>query len=253
MRSLLVLACGGCVRAAPVAAATVPTPVVDETVDPYQAAVQDAMEALPTEVVDDLLTLTPDTPGVVFRDGRVLVTTWERSSTYDGSYVAGLEFQLPIESWFVAGTELSERCAGLSGDPLSRRLEQILGLPAHDGRDVFVQVWIDPDALFRPCAQPDVTLPTCPIAHPMQRDGEKTLWACEPEEGDAHARWLCANRAASFSAADVGDRFPWTALGYTYDWGRPDDPVGATEFVASEGTPVVLHAVLPSDRYCNRD
>lgn len=235
----------GCPRAA--------LPPVVEPASPvsYARALDDAAYPLPSEVVDDLLTLTPDSDGVVFDDqGRVLMTTWSRSRYYGDEYVPGYRFSLYGETWFTAGTQVADACAGLTGDALALRVEQLLGLPPGGGRDVFVQVWIDPAALKRPCADPDVTARSCPIATPLKAgDGDRVSWDCSDVTG--HAQWLCNTWVNRYGASDETMRFPWTALGYTYDWGNPDDPEGATEFVAPGGTEVTLSAIIKNDDFCS--
>jgi hypothetical protein len=237
-----------CTRAAPP-----PCPACESAsdADPYAAALEDAMYPRPSEAAASLLALTPGAPGVRFRDdGRVLVTTWSRRQYYGDAYVPGHTFPLYGETWFTAGTEVKDACRGLTGDALAARVEQRLGLPAGGGRDVFLQVWVDPTSLFRPCATRDVTAPTCVIAAPLvPGDGDQVSWACDPASDDAHARWLCATWVARYGASDPSRRFPWTALGYTYDWGA-GDPIGAAEFVAPKGVEVELEALIPNDDFC---
>jgi hypothetical protein len=232
--------------------APLPAPVA--AVDPYVASLEDAAFPLPAEVVSDLLTLTRDNPDLVWDDaGRVLVTSWTRSRFYaDPAYQPGHAFPLYGETWFTAGAEVAEACAGLSGDAAALRVEQLLGLPPGGGRDVFLRVWIDPSTLFRPCFQPDVTQASCPIADPVKvSDGGTVSWSCANLEPGSHAAWLCSTWVARYGVSDPQQRYPWTALGYTYDW-APDapDPRGATELVAPAGTTVVFHELVPNDQLC---
>lgn len=243
---LLVSLLVGCAKAPgpPVAPAAHPAP------HPYLAALADASVPLPGEVVTDLVALAPGAPGVTWDDqGRALVTTWSRAQYYDERYVPGFSFPLYGETWFTAGDEVASACAGLAGDALSLRVSQLLGLPPDGGRDVFVRVWIDPTDLFRPCANPAVDTTTCPLAAPLQVDDQRVVtWSCRSD--DPHQRWLCATWVERYGASDSLQRYPWTALGYTYDWGRPDDPVGASEFVAPGGVQVELEALVPNAAFC---
>lgn len=227
-----------------------PPPLAEVTApDPYAAGLDDAMYPLPAEVTDSLIALTPDQPGLTWsEDGRLLVYTWSRSQFYDDTYVPGHEFPLYGETWFTTGAEVADACAGLTGDALSLRVEQLLGLPAGGGRDVFLKVWIAPEALFRPCADPATDTTTCPIAAPLKvADGGGVYWSCGD---DPHQQWMCRTWAERYGASDEDSRYPWTALGYTYDWGSPDDPVGATELVAPGGTTVTLEAMVDNETFC---
>jgi hypothetical protein len=44
--------------------------------------------------------------------------------------------------------------------------------------------------------------------------------------------------------------YPWTQLGYTYDWGNPESEVGLSEFVIRKGSTVVIKSVSNLDEYC---
>ena len=50
---------------------------------------------------------------------------------------------------------------------------------------------------------------------------------------------------------EVADEvYPWTRLGYAYDWGNPQSEVGLSEFVIKKGALVQIHAVTFIDDYC---
>jgi hypothetical protein len=62
---------------------------------------------------------------------------------------------------------------------------------------------------------------------------------------------MCDNWTSSYPPGEPRKSYPWTALGYTYDW-APSAPghVGDSEFVAPQGTPVTVRAVVPTAEYC---
>jgi len=224
-----------------------PTPAAEAS--DYAQGLADAMFPLPSEVSDNLIALVPEQAGLQWSDdGRLLVYTWSRSQFYSADYVPGYDFDLYGETWLTTATEVADACAGMEGDDLSLRVEQLLGLPEGGGRDVFLKLWIDPAVLFRPCADPDTATTTCPIASPLEAtDDGGVYWSC----GDGpHQQWLCETWTERYGASDTGSRYPWTALGYTYDWGNLDDPVGASEFVAPAGTPVTLEAIVDNETFC---
>lgn len=155
----------------------------DDVVAACTKGLDDARVPLQSEVVAPLLPLVPGTPGVEFdAQGRVRMTTWTRSAYYPGdAYKPGYAFPLYGETWFTGGTEVAGACAtwGLTGAALTARLEQLLGLPPGGDRDAFVQVWVDPKDLRRPCADPDVTHASCPIDGPITPQGaDGSAWAC---------------------------------------------------------------------------
>jgi hypothetical protein len=47
------------------------------------------------------------------------------------------------------------------------------------------------------------------------------------------------------------EQYPWTALGYTYDWNPVSTtPVGPSEFVAHKGARVVFDSIIPTEDFC---
>ncbi len=145
-----------------------------------------------------------------------------------------------------------------SPDQLRTRLRQVLGLRPDGDDDAFVQMWADPKDFFRPCADPEVTDRECTLnltTRASPRDG--CPWS-DSSQGQVSARWvsvtqdhlawMCDNWTRSFPA-NPHDGYPWTALGYTYDWGKPS-PVGQSEFVAPQGTTVVVESITGTEEYC---
>ena len=44
--------------------------------------------------------------------------------------------------------------------------------------------------------------------------------------------------------------FPWTRLGYTYDWGSKEPKkVGGSEFIIKQGVTIYLHSITPTNDY----
>jgi hypothetical protein len=221
----------------------------------YELALEVARYPTPERAVDSLLALEPGNAALRWDpSGRVLVTTWTRAKFYAApEYQTGYAFALYGETWFTAGDQVQAICSasGKTGDDLDLRLEQLLGIPPGATYDAFLQVWIDPAALFRPCADPSVTTTTCPLAAPLSSTApDQVGWDCSAPT-DAHAQWLCNSWAVRYGNSDPLRQYPWTALGYTYDW-SPDNPtgVGPSEFVAKAKTPVVFEQLLETERFC---
>lgn len=214
---------------------TAPTPpaAISDLDAAYAASVADAAQADPDEVVDDLVTLAPDDPRVTWDEqGRVLLGTWTSWNGYDD--LVGQSTELGREVWATAVPNLSGECAswGLQGEALVLRLEQHLGLPPGNGKDRMVSLWVDPADVFRPCPDPSVTTPSCGLEAPEGVPAE-------------HAAWVADLAASSYGEGG----YPWTRLGYTYDWGG-DSEVGQTEFVIRAGASVGVASVVDNAAYC---
>jgi hypothetical protein len=246
---------------APDPAAPAAVQVADE--DPWLAAYLDglAVAAYPVAAREStrllVLDRSRDDASLTWDEaGRLLVTTWTRSKYFTApEYQPGYAFDLYGETWFTAGDQVAAACREFEGDEpaLVLRLEQLLGLPPAFGYDVFMQVWIEPTALFRPCADPSVTTAACTIRGPLRGDSaEQGGWDCAAP-ADPHSQWLCNAWVARYGQSEPTRRFPWTALGYAYDW-SPDSPSaeGPSEFVAAAKTPVVFERLVATAALCGR-
>jgi hypothetical protein len=237
-------------------AAVTQSPAIDDPLlAEYRVAIDVARYPTPDRAVDSLLVLEPANAALRWdAKGRVLVTTWTRTQFYTApEYQTGYEFALYGETWFTAGNQVQDACraSGKTGDELDLRLEQLLGTPPGGTYDAFLQVWIDPDSLFRPCADPSVTATTCSVAAPLtSRAPDQVGWDCTAP-ATPHAQWLCNSWTIRYGNSDPLRQYPWTALGYTYDW-SPENPsgVGPSEFVANATTKVVFEHLVPTQDFC---
>ncbi|AUX36745.1 MULTISPECIES: hypothetical protein [Sorangium] len=200
----------------------------------YHAAVADAEVAEESERVDTLTAIDDENANLV-RDAedRVLMLTWTSYAGYDE--LVGEETELGVEVWSTAAPELQAFCraSGLEGAALSLRLEQLLGLPPDSGKDRVVALWVPAESMFRPTPDLEIDDTTADLDFP-----EGT-----PQE---HEDWFNALKATSYGE----DGYPWTRLGYTYDWSPEGQEVGLSEFVIRKGTTVVVESVTPQDEYC---
>lgn len=200
----------------------------------YDQAVEDAALPEASEVVDDLVAITDDNPDLVRdEDGRVLMVTWTSYTGYDE--LVGQPTTLGVEVWSTVAPEMQSFCraAGLEDDALALRLEQLLGLPMATGKDRVVELWVPADAMFRPSPDPEVDDSVASLDFPATVSQE-------------HKDWIEALRASSYG--DMG--YPWTQLGYTYDWGGDGDEVGLSEFVVRKGSEVLVKDVYTVAEYC---
>jgi hypothetical protein len=118
------------------------------------------------------------------------------------------------------------------------RLEQLLGLPPENGKTKFVELWVSPKDLFRPSPDPEVSDHEAELNFP-----ESDRFITVNEE---YRQWFLSLKQRSYGA----DGYPWTRLGYTYDWGNPNHEIGVSEFVIRAGAEVMIHAILNTMDYC---
>ena len=209
---LLALVCAAGTAAVCLRPEPVPT---DEQL--YQAAVVDAVTIEPGEVLP-LVTITPESDLATVKDGKVLLVTVNH---HPERYLPGEAITLPDEVWTFTDREIAawyaENKAGVTDWPL--RLKQLVGVPP-DGEYTHVSaMWVAVEDVRRPAYSTDITTADMPTALP-----EST-----PEE---YRDWFTGNILWSY----FDSAYPWTRLGYTYDWADNGTEYGLTEFWVAPGT-----------------
>ena len=212
--------------------------------DAYAAAIADARVAELDEISHHLTAIRPETSGLIWEgtpgESRILMCMWSDWEGYTEAS-AGEVLTTPWEFWVTVAPEIQQwtqqhptRCAYLE-----RRLEQLLGLPPHDGKDRFVEFWVEPADLFRPSPDPEITDQEAELDFP-----QSSLFLTVSEE---YIAWFEALCAVSYEAGG----YPWTRLGYTYDWGAPHTDIGLSEFIIRAGATVEIRAVAATAAYCD--
>ena len=202
----------------------------------YTRAVEDAENADESEIYATLQAISINNPNLKWRDyqgeKQVLMVTWTSWNGYDSQ--VGLPMELSREIWVTAVPELKTFTQTINLDPesLTLRLEQYLGLPPHNGKTKFVEMWVNATDLFRPCPDAEINDTSCDVKFSDNVDLQ-------------HQNWINNLQLASY-----GDRgYPWTRLGYTYDWGSLQGEVGASEFVVKKGAKVMIESVKNTVNY----
>jgi hypothetical protein len=164
-------------------------------------------------------------------------------------YDLGPSKPLPIYLWVTQVPEVQEICQTFSGD-LALRLHQLFGLHPARKFDHFVVMTVKAADIFRPTANPDPTT-TLPCSYPVPANCGEAF--AEPV-AETHLRWFANQMLSSYvisesSLIDVG--YPWTRLGYTYDWKPGGNKYGASEYVVRPSSVVTVTDVVPYKKYCS--
>jgi len=209
----------------------------------FAAAVADAQQPEPGEICRNLTAITAYNNDLVWEGepgaSRVLMTTW---TSYPG-YVVGKsykaqsheKYQPSVDLWVTAVPEVKKyvRRHPVQTSNLDLRLKQLLGMPHTTSRTWFVEFWVHPENLFRPAPDPEVT------------DREAEL-AFRP---DTLAQSTSAEHVAWIENQIATNTWPWTRLGYTYDWGNAVSHVGLSEFVIRRNSDITVVSVTPTAEY----
>lgn len=230
----------------------------------YRLALEDAALVDPEEIVDTLVRIVPDNPWLIWNRNKtkVLVITWKSQDTYD-RFIQPVTNTLKDESrviWVTASPQVRELCREyLKNNPqateedLELRLKKYLGLAPDWQYDVFVEMWVSPQDLFRPCVDPQIDDQQCNLV--FDETTPDKIEGITPGSGiqdyrafykDLYFKSIRPDRLSQGFTVQQ----PWTGLGYTYDWGNPDKPVGASEFILLPGAAYTVRRAEPTLKYC---
>ena len=180
----------------------------------------------------------------------VLVVTWTRSGAYQDTKGSWLK-KAPSDIWVTVVPRLKAFCSAFAESrrvtpaELTLRLEQHLGLPPGTGKEVFIEMMVknpsSTKSLFRPCVNPSTTTADCKLGPPPATSNQN------------HQNWFYRQYYSSYSGTN---QYPWTSLGYTFDWaiasdGRSFVKKGESEFVIPRGAAIQILSSTPTEQYCS--
>lgn len=186
----------------------------------YYDAVSDA-EVCEESEISELITL---------QEGKNLLVSWNNfpeEFAEGGCYTASADLELWCVSFDELKSWMQQNSAEVSDWTL--RLEQLIGLPEGFGYTHFTAFYVTPEDVIRPAYQPDV---------------QKQLTA-DMLDGSAlgdYAAWFQGNEQWSYEDS----AWPWTRLGYTYDWAEGHER-GLCEFLILPGKEVEVAWTVTTD------
>lgn len=213
----------------------------------YTKALNDAAQPSPPKISQNLTKIATDAPNLKWKtingEQYLLVSSWKADTKFykndpqSGVYNTG---KYPI--WVTAAPDLQLwLAANKVGDP-EKRLRQLLGLPPNADKKYFVEFWVRPQDLIRPCIDTEVNDSACELylKNPADANAENLLWLLE----QVHQ---------SFADSTLYNRYPFTQLGYTYDWHpRNKSHVGLSEFVIGKNKNIVVGDVFTTAEYLKK-
>lgn len=238
----------------------------------YKEALIDAAEPKREEVLDKLTVINESNSNLIW-DGqrgksRVLVATFAKANRYSSDRPITLSSSLEI--WVTVVPELKNFCKNynkteVNNAQLNLRLKQLLGLPSHKEYVEVAEIWVDPKYLKRPTSNPEIKQYTAQsliknqgISLTYEGNDEKYKpWLSKQIEEQQKNRNSFNNSTRLNNTDPNDDPYPWTGLGYTYDWEPKTNlqsHAGLSEFVIlanpQVSTPIEVKQVLPTEQYC---
>ena len=180
----------------------------------WETAMADAVFARDEEI-HPLVTLTLEENRVIWNEAKdkVLLVTWH---DYPDACAPGTAIGEYGDIWATSLGEMMEWFAENEKQTTDweLRFSQLLGVHENEGYTRFTAFWVSPQDVVRPAFVTDVT---------RQMENDYSLVTGEWKE------WFDSNILFSYFESD----YPWTRLGYTYDWGGTQE-YGLTEFLVRE-------------------
>ncbi len=199
----------------------------------YKNAVNDAIIAESNEKVDNLIAINNNNNyirrKVINGKNLIQVLTFTK---YRNSYPVGDTIQTSWgETWVTVSPELYDyfKQKNISNDSiLNLRIHQCLGLPYDNSYKYIVEMWVDPDSLFRPSPDNEINDSSADLEFPENIS-------------DEYRSWFNNNILNSyFPSTNKASKYPWTRLGYTYNWAFGENEIGLSEFVIKRNTKVII-------------
>jgi hypothetical protein len=172
----------------------------------------------------------------------VLVATWQNDTVfYKNSPETGFYNTGKYEVWVTAAPDLQNWAKTAQfKNGIDLRIKQLLGLPPNAKKRFFVEFWVRPQDLFRPCPDAEITDSECNTCFPESSSPE-------------HKEWINNMRANSYSNCTLYYQYPWTQLGYTYDWNPKNKThIGLSEYVIRKNANVVVHKFYTTEAYIEK-
>lgn len=212
----------------------------------YYQSITNAMAPDSSKIYYDLVDITKTNEllewNTIQGEDYIRMVTWKKTVSYYEPYLDSLFYNTgKYEIWVTASPQLLNRMKTKGYNDADLRLKQLLGLPPQSEYNYFVEFWVKPSDLMRPCPDNEITDKTCELCFPSTST-------------DTHQNWINENRISRYYNCELENKYPWTQLGYTYDW-NPNNltHVGLSEFVIKENADIKVYRIVPTQEYLKQD
>lgn len=198
----------------------------------FAAAVNDSMTIEDDELFD-LVEISESSKMCTWDDqGRVLMLTHH---SYPDSYVEGEDYTLTYgEVWTFTDREIVEwyKENSNSVEDWELRFKQLIGLQPGRTYTHFSAMWVNPEDITRP-------------GYAWQLKDTRSAKDFTAEPSEEFKAWFDSNIIWSYFESD----YPWTRLGYTYDWSAGSGEYGLSEFLIRKDAVTHVEFTLTIDEF----
>jgi len=211
----------------------------------YANSILDAMHAEASEAVDSLWPITAGNTKLQWKtingQSYVLMASFMR---FPASYPEGDSITNTWgESWLFIPSQMKSRIGqsfNASSDTVMR-ICQLLGLPPKNSRSNthIAEIWVPASRLNRPAGNPSIATTTATA---------DLIESVTPEYESWFNNYIIyAYYHTLASATDF--HYPWTRMGYTYDWAPGSKKVGLSEYVLQASSGCWVEKVRTASEY----
>jgi hypothetical protein len=246
-------------------------------------ALEDAALPESHEVLNNLTVINRSNPNLTWdNQGRVLVATFTRKDRFEeGEQIKSNNHSDPLIIWVTVVPKLKNFCTDyvqanseVNTRKLNERLEQLLGIKSNSQNTHVAKIWVDPQYLKRPAIDPEIDDSIAELPPPSHEICQDQNGDCDPyqkwlkkqleeQEGNREYFQNLRNNPTLVSQA-LPNLYPWTGLGYTYDWGiYPKTPLqtdaGLSEFIiflppnTEPSVSIEVKGVFSTEEYCKKE
>jgi len=221
----------------------------DDVEKTYRRAVADAAVAEKEEITSNLIPIVRGNKKLLWNadESKILVCTWASQNSYEHFLKPHNRTSENPEHvvWVTTVPQVRSLCAEMlaanpqiSKEAVELRLKQYLGLNPDWRYDVFIEMWVAPADLFRPCVDPQIGDNSCDLHFGDDIPAVKNI-----------ADYRVFFEHLYYKSFRGSSGVPWTGLGYTYDWGNPESEEGASEYILVPGASYEIKQEVPTMKY----
>lgn len=237
----------------------------------YADAITDSQSPATAKISKNLTAIVADEPNLVWEgaagSSRLSVITTMSQYAYETygyktAYESGSDYNLSETalSWVTAVPQAILYFKGLgytAEDATNLRFAQALGLPEPTSERMVVGLMVNTGDMFRPCPDPEINDHECELDFPTDSSGNflafdenvkiKESSACATD-GCTYNVWFANRQSTVYTGSSA---FPWTQLGYTYDWAfdAPEKHIGLSEFAVKGGSTFKVVSADTTENY----